>query len=59
MEFHNNKDSIYFRKKQKGETAKIKNFHLDFLPVRFRNKGNGRNGEFRKGGCSDSVFGVN
>ena len=33
MEFHNNKDSIFCRKKQERETAKTKNFHLDFHPA--------------------------
>lgn len=47
MEFHNNKDSIFCRKKQERETAKTKNFHLDFHPVRFLFSGNGRNGELR------------
>ena len=44
MEFHNNKDSIFCRKKQERETAKTKNFHLDFHPARFLYSGNGRTG---------------
>lgn len=56
MEFHNNKDSIFCRKKQERETAKTKNFHLDFHPVRFLYSGNGWNGGASGGGADIQIL---